>query len=291
MVIKSALALRYVEGDLMNGPHVRHLQGALVSHGHAVGKWGADGWFGSDTVAAVKEFQTRHGLIADGIVGPATWGALDALDSDGSRVRRSALPFGVSDRRGAHVPPALYSAFRSPRPWSRIEGVTLHQTGCLLSDRPTRWDSVSAHIGVTRGGMIVVMNELVDFIWHGQGLSHSTIGIEICGNFHGLVGQGHTVWKGGGGPHELTAAQVSALNGRLFPWLREQFEDAGAEWKVVRAHRQSYSGRRSDPGEEIWSKIGLNWIRRLGIPQDPEWTSGSGRPIPQEWGGSLTSKF
>ncbi|HEX8189419.1 MAG TPA: N-acetylmuramoyl-L-alanine amidase [Pyrinomonadaceae bacterium] len=37
-----------------------------------------DGKFGSHTEAAVRDFQRRHGLVPDGIVGPRTWRALDA---------------------------------------------------------------------------------------------------------------------------------------------------------------------------------------------------------------------
>ncbi len=37
---------------------------------------GADGIFGPATEAAVKSFQSSHGLTADGIVGPATWSAV-----------------------------------------------------------------------------------------------------------------------------------------------------------------------------------------------------------------------
>jgi peptidoglycan hydrolase-like protein with peptidoglycan-binding domain len=36
----------------------------------------ADGVFGPGTAKAVKRFQRRHGLVADAIVGPATWAAL-----------------------------------------------------------------------------------------------------------------------------------------------------------------------------------------------------------------------
>jgi len=37
---------------------------------------GADGWFGPETEAAVREFQRRNGLEVDGIVEPITWACL-----------------------------------------------------------------------------------------------------------------------------------------------------------------------------------------------------------------------
>ena len=39
----------------------------------------ADGVFGAGTEAALREFQRQHGFVADGIVGPKTWAALDAV--------------------------------------------------------------------------------------------------------------------------------------------------------------------------------------------------------------------
>lgn len=42
-----------------------------------------DGIFGPLTDAATREFQRRHGLIVDGVVGPQTWGALNALERAG----------------------------------------------------------------------------------------------------------------------------------------------------------------------------------------------------------------
>jgi len=55
------------------GGAVEDLQNALVEAGYAVA---ADGDFGNHTKDAVEDFQESHGLTADGVVGPKTWGLL-----------------------------------------------------------------------------------------------------------------------------------------------------------------------------------------------------------------------
>src|SRR5215218_10933079 len=50
------------------GPRVAFVQKVLHLH--------VDRIYGTQTKRAVKRFQRRHGLTADGIVGPATWSAL-----------------------------------------------------------------------------------------------------------------------------------------------------------------------------------------------------------------------
>lgn len=58
------------------GAQVKTLQTLLINKfGISCGKSGADGDFGNDTEKAVKEFQRRKGLTADGICGIATWTA------------------------------------------------------------------------------------------------------------------------------------------------------------------------------------------------------------------------
>lgn len=59
------------------GSYVTLLQTMLINKGYKLPKYGADGDFGSETLAAVKKFQKDKGLTADGIVGPLTWGALE----------------------------------------------------------------------------------------------------------------------------------------------------------------------------------------------------------------------
>ncbi|KEH88605.1 hypothetical protein Z966_00285 [Clostridium novyi A str. NCTC 538] len=52
------------------------IQERLIDKGYSVGKWGADGSFGSGTYDAVVKLQKDNSLSADGIVGKDTWRAL-----------------------------------------------------------------------------------------------------------------------------------------------------------------------------------------------------------------------
>jgi hypothetical protein len=54
---------------------VRYLQSVLTRYDAATVK--VDGVYGPETVAAVKDFQKRYGLVVDGIVGPHTWDTVD----------------------------------------------------------------------------------------------------------------------------------------------------------------------------------------------------------------------
>ncbi len=58
------------------GPEVTTLQERLAALGHDPGP--IDGMFGTGTARAVAAFQAASGLTPDGIVGAATWAALDA---------------------------------------------------------------------------------------------------------------------------------------------------------------------------------------------------------------------
>ena len=58
------------------GNAVASLQGMLIANKILVGSPGADGDFGPLTASALKTFQSRNGLTADGICGQKTWEAL-----------------------------------------------------------------------------------------------------------------------------------------------------------------------------------------------------------------------
>lgn len=58
----------------MSGSDVRTLQAALNANGFNCGT--TDGVFGSGTETALKKFQSKYNLGADGVAGKGTWGKL-----------------------------------------------------------------------------------------------------------------------------------------------------------------------------------------------------------------------
>lgn len=62
------------------GELVKYLQRSLAEAGYDVGK--IDGIFGSETLSAVRAFQSDHNLTPDGKVGKLTWAAIKALADD-----------------------------------------------------------------------------------------------------------------------------------------------------------------------------------------------------------------
>jgi peptidoglycan hydrolase-like protein with peptidoglycan-binding domain len=89
------LILTVREGS--NGDAVRAVQTLLVKNGRSVT---VDGVFGAGTKSVVMNFQSAHGLSADGIVGPNTWQQLEGSGNSGGGgtggyslpLARSALP-------------------------------------------------------------------------------------------------------------------------------------------------------------------------------------------------------
>lgn len=61
------------------GEAVKEMQEKLLKAGEKLPKYGADGAFGKETLAAVRPFQRSHGLQVDGICGPKTWAELDKV--------------------------------------------------------------------------------------------------------------------------------------------------------------------------------------------------------------------
>ena len=86
-LVQTAQAATYRRGS--SGQTVRTIQEKLIRWGYLDGT--ADGIFGSKTEAAVKLFQKKNGLTADGIVGPATLKALGMSTGGGGSGQESTV--------------------------------------------------------------------------------------------------------------------------------------------------------------------------------------------------------
>lgn len=76
------------------GDDVKQLQNYLIQLGFSCGEWGADGEFGDCTEQAVKAFQSKHGLIVDGVAGKETISKLESLLQDTPDAGTSVLIVG-----------------------------------------------------------------------------------------------------------------------------------------------------------------------------------------------------
>jgi peptidoglycan hydrolase-like protein with peptidoglycan-binding domain len=85
---KSPFIPVHMEPAAAYSKRVLQIQRLLQRHGVRLH---ADGWYGQETEAAVRQFQRSHGLRADGIVGPATSVALHRTPRTVQLVRQLGL--------------------------------------------------------------------------------------------------------------------------------------------------------------------------------------------------------
>ncbi len=182
------------------------------------------------------------------------------------------------------------------RDWSKVTGICLHQTACVLGERPARWDTVGAHTGVTRSGQVIWLHDFDKLVVHGNGWNAQTVGIEIDGLYAGLEDDPSTVineatrttWDDPTTtvherPQVLTSESVEATC-QLIRFICDEVERHGGKVKVLVAHRQASSSRENDPGEAIWKRIGLVMSEELGLHDGgPGFKIGSGYAIPEKW--------
>jgi peptidoglycan hydrolase-like protein with peptidoglycan-binding domain len=76
----------------MSGPDVIAMQKQLIALDHDLGKWGADGDFGSKTLKAVKAFQAKAGLVVDGSMDAADLAKLKSIVEKGWPVNPTDPP-------------------------------------------------------------------------------------------------------------------------------------------------------------------------------------------------------
>jgi N-acetyl-anhydromuramyl-L-alanine amidase AmpD len=191
---------------------------------------------------------------------------------------------------------ASRSQRKGARPWRKVTGVCLHQTACLLGERPARWDTVGAHLGITRGGQVILLHPFDRVVWHGNGFNAQTVGIEIDGLYAGLEGVPRTVWNDPSTPHreqgmDLPEVQADAAR-QVIRWICAEVEANGGKVSALVAHRQSSESRQSDPGSAIWQRVALPIAAELGLSDGGDgFKLGDGRAIPREWDLARTARY
>lgn len=179
-----------------------------------------------------------------------------------------------------------------------ITGITLHQTACVFGplDDPEKKHrralKIPAHVIAFRDGTYVQGAPLLWFLFHGNALNGFSLGLEMEGQYPGLKDDPvtpqredeKTFW-GAGKPTPVDATSLDCFRAALTHLVYEG-RKLGCPIEYLWAHRQSSADRRSDPGQELWERVGLeHGVEVLGLKLQPERVWRDGRPIPAAWGG------
>jgi hypothetical protein len=172
------------------GEEVRKLQMALMEVGYELPRWGADGDLGTETIDVFARFLRDHSMEVDDdadVISDAELALLDRIHGAVTQamVGPKLAGGGFHDLRSV----ASQTNIGGRRAWKQITGIVLHQTAVVFGEKPMRWASVGAHLGVTRGGQVIWMHDFEKVVWHGNGFNGFTIGIEVDGTYAGIEGE------------------------------------------------------------------------------------------------------
>lgn len=293
------------------GVDVENLQKVLIARGYELPTYGADGHLGDETWDALQRFSRDRGL---------TWQPEVPFDSLAELIKRPAPPVVVRPPDGDFEPKVPFIDLRhlqkDPHPKSKVfgnrtvrravsavTGVTLHQTAVKFSvtkaqivsagnDRQLalarRGLNVACHAMAFHDGFFVATAPLDWYIYHGNGFNAHDLGLEVDGLYPGL--RGGRTWNGD--PATVPTEQSIAAAREALRWLVETGRSMGMPIEFLHAHRQSSATRRSDPGQELWEALVLDYaVPVLGLKTRPAYVLGDGRPVPVEWDPNGVGKY
>jgi peptidoglycan hydrolase-like protein with peptidoglycan-binding domain len=297
------------------GPEVGEMQEWLEAEGFDLPKYGVDCHYGNETQSALNDFEKSRGLpltvkgenVHEASLEAMGWDApedpqvpdpppqtitelkvYDLRDTpwitNDQFTQRNAKKF----KRGANGKPLV----RDP---SQVTGITIHQTAVPYGVKPYQIQAaggdeklalarrslqVACHVMAYREGFVAIPNDMLWYVYHGNGWNSTELGIEIDGRFPGV--EGGKTWNGGPATEVTdTLVRAACLGIEI---LVIEGRKAGMPIEFIHAHRQSSATRRDDPGEELWKRVVLDFaVPILGLKTEPARSIGDGRPVPKEW--------
>lgn len=184
---------------------------------------------------------------------------------------------------------------KGSRNWSKITGITIHQTAVPFGTDPKRMLNIPVHGATLKDGSIVLLHSPTAYLWHGNSFNRHDIGIEVSCRACGIDGVPETLWlpkkyKDLEGEQRLAKAteatdqQLEATR-QLVKYYVDLVAENGGEIKYIHAHRQSSKTKISDPGSRIYKGVNKWAIEELGLSAGPPGWSSGGSAIPDAWSG------
>lgn len=159
------------------GTHVRLIQEALLALGYTLPLFGADGIFGNETKAAVRQFQVDNGaVLLDGIVGSETMRRLNMQDRGGTVAPVGPSPAPATGAVFAEEPAETFTGYDNSvapnwlvvpvngRRHAQVAVTPAAAIPAYVSDTPAvatvqRTDTGVAVTGITRGTANITARE------------------------------------------------------------------------------------------------------------------------------------
>lgn len=287
------------QGD--HGDDVRRLQRALVARGFDLPRYGCDGDFGRETTAALRRFaQSKRYPWAPSEAVPDELLELLGIDDDDDPIPpcideldlEGVKIYDLRDECPAAHPKSRVrggkTVMRGP---AGVDSIVLHQTAVRFGGSPElklarRSLRVACHVMAFYDGFVAWPVDLRAYIYHADRLNSRSLGLEVDGNYPGLIGG--KVYRGTETPMTDTVVHAARMGVKL---LVEEGRRAGMPIRYIFAHRQADAWRRADPGQGLYQRVVLEYaVPELGLEarpsetfRHPKTSARDGWPVPREW--------
>jgi N-acetyl-anhydromuramyl-L-alanine amidase AmpD len=181
----------------------------------------------------------------------------------------------------------ITNEFRDPR---RIWALVLHHMAVKSPDEhgnysnPKKYLGVGAHFCIMFDGRIIQLHPISRMLWHANGTSPNSVGVEFEGNFADINGnwwyERDKKTKKIISRNEDRPTSAQYESGRFLLKYLKYVMDI----KHVLAHRQSSGDRDNDPGPDVWFNVGEWGLVNLSLSDGGKsFKVGTGNPIPNAW--------